>query len=199
MKKNLIAIETAAILILIGMLITGIILKNTYILFISISMLMVGGIGIAVYKIILLCKEQNSSNNLTENPNQENANNSNTKKSIFTSTKNAWEFSTIGEKIKSIGFIVTFTSCCIAFMILCSYGKFKPALITIFVGIALIIIAIIIVALIEKYLITKYKKDKTKNLDNITNENNTSVENIDNIIDNGEIDDTPENIENETK
>ncbi len=158
---------------------------------------MVGGIGIAVYKIILLCKEQNSSNNLTENPNQENANNSNTKKSIF--TKNAWEFSTIGEKIKSIGFIVTFTSCCIAFMILCSYGKFKPALITIFVGIALIIIAIIIMALIEKYLITKYKKDKTKNLDNITNENNTSVENIDNIIDNGEIDDTPENIENETK
>ena len=68
MKKNLVAIETATILVLIGVLIAGIILKIFTLILLPICLLMIGGIGIAIYKIIELRKDLSSKND-SENSN----------------------------------------------------------------------------------------------------------------------------------
>lgn len=154
MKKNLVAIETAAILVLIGLIIAGIILKIFTLIIIPICLLIIGILGIAVYKIIELKRDIDAKNNtnIVQNKDEKTAN--------FSNPKNAWEFSTIGEKTKSIAFIFTFTACCIAFLILCMYGHIKAGIITIIVGIVLIVLAIIAMAVIEKYLIKKHKENK---------------------------------------
>ena len=151
MKKNLVAIETAAILVLIGLIIAGIILKIFTLIIIPICLLIIGILGIAIYKIIELKRNGDAKGN---------TNTDNDKDGKAANPKNAWEFSTIGEKTKSIAFIFTFTVCCIAFLILCMYGHIKAGIITIIVGIVLIVLAIITMAVIEKYLIKKHKENK---------------------------------------
>ncbi len=154
MKKNLVAIETAAILVLIGLIIAGIILKIFTLIIIPICLLIIGILGIAIYKIIELKRDNDAKSNTNT------AHDKDGKASNFSNPKNAWEFSTIGEKTKSIAFIFTFTVCCIAFLILCMYGHIKAGIITIIVGIVLIVLAIITMAVIEKYLIKKHKENK---------------------------------------
>ncbi len=181
MRKNLIAIETATILILIAMLITGVVLMNTYIIFLAVCLLMLGGIGIAIYKIVSLYKKTKPISDNADNSKADNIDNLKNSKTPIANPKKAWEFSTIGEKIKSLCFIFTFTACCIAFMILCMYGYFKAALITIFTGISVIVLAIIIMAVIEKLLIEKHKKElqSTNNINTEIESNQEACENID--------------------
>ena len=63
MKKNLVAIETAAILVLIGLIIAGIILKIFTLIIIPICLLIIGILGIAIYKIIELKRNGDAKGN----------------------------------------------------------------------------------------------------------------------------------------
>ena len=81
MKKNLVAIETAAILVLIGLIIAGIILKIFTLIIIPICLLIIGILGIAVYKIIELKRDIDAKNNtnIVQNKDGKTANFSNPK------------------------------------------------------------------------------------------------------------------------
>lgn len=153
MKKNLFAIEIAISLILFAMLLAGIFLKEFVVTWLSVGLLVLGGLAIVICKIINLAKSDNQENN-NQTSNTDDAPKS---KNIFANSKKAWQYSTGGEKIKSILFIFTIMVCCIAFIVLCSYGYINIGLIVLGAGAAVIVIALITMALIERFL---YKLDK---------------------------------------
>lgn len=171
MKKNLFAIETAIALILIGMLIAGIVLKEFVVTWLSVGFIVLGGLIILIYKIIKLAKSE------IDEQNNESSEKSGIKKLLF-NTKKAWQFSTNGERIKSLLFIFTFLLCCITFIILCSYGYVHAALGVIFGGLGVIIISIIIMAIIDKMIYKKYIDDlsKPENTNEIAKQNKYAVQ-----------------------
>ncbi len=190
MKKNLFAIETAITLILIGMLIIGIILKEFVITWLSVGFIALGGLGILIYKIVCLVKVEIDE----QKANSEQVDEQGKVSKLLNNTKQAWQFSSNGERIKCLLFIFTFLLCCIAFIVLCSYGYLDAALGVIFGGIGVIIISIILMAVIEKMLYKKYLTELEKEESLSKQENKETIEN--NANDNTIAEDF-ENTENE--
>ncbi len=168
MKKNLFAIEIAISLILFAMLLAGIFLQEFVVTWLSVGLLVLGGLAIVICKIINLAKSEQQENE-EENPEQQ----IEQSKNIFSNSKKAWQFSTNGEKIKSLLFVFTIMVCCIAFIVLCSYGYINIGLIVLGVGAAVIVIALVIMALIDRYLY-KMDNEQTKVDDSNDNENATT-------------------------
>ena len=190
MKKNLFAIETAITLILIGMLIIGIILKEFVITWLSVGFIALGGLGFLIYKIVCLVKVEIDE----QKANSEQVDEQGKVSKLLNNTKQAWQFSSNGERIKCLLFIFTFLLCCIAFIVLCSYGYLDAALGVIFGGIGVIIISIILMAVIEKMLYKKYLTELEKEESLSKQENKETIEN--NANDNTIAEDF-ENTENE--
>lgn len=154
MKKNFASICIALFLILIAMLFAGLILTNIYIICIAAGLMMLGGIGISAAKVYKIYKD-------VKNPDDQTAVSEETQeiKGFMSKTKSAWEFSTVGEKTKSIFFVVTFLLCAIAFIVLCRFSQLKIAFIVLFGGIVFIVLCILAMDLIEKYLIKKHNAE----------------------------------------
>ncbi len=196
MKKNLFAIETAVTLILIGMLIIGIVLKEFVITWLSVGFIALGGLGILIYKIVCLVKVEIDE----QKANSEQVDDKGKVSKLLNNTKQAWQFSSNGERIKCLLFIFTFLLCCIAFIVLCSYGYLDAALGVIFGGIGVIIVSIILMAVIEKMLYKKYLADLEKeerlskqvNKEIVENDinNNAIAENVDSANAGNEITET---------
>lgn len=174
MKKNIVSIVIILFLVLISMLISGIVLKTFEMIWVSVGAIMAISLAIAVYKIIKLFKD---SEDCEDNKNEQIENASNTQsggrtKTFFLNQKNAWHFSSKGERIKCILFMLTFIVCCTAFMVLSSYGYIRVSVIVWLAGVAAIVVAIIIMAIIEKVLIKQDKlkrKSKKQNDDQLAN------------------------------
>lgn len=170
MKKNLFAIEIAISLILFAMLLAGIFLQEFVVTWLSVGLLVLGGLAIVICKIINLAKSEQQENQV-ENSEQQ----IEQRRNIFSNSKKAWHFSTNGEKIKSLLFVFTIMVCCIAFIVLCSYGYIYTGLIVLGVGAAVIVIALVIMALIDRYLY-KMDNEQTKICDDNNLENSTPTQ-----------------------
>lgn len=155
MKKNLFAIEIAVAIILITTLLTGIFLDELIVTWIAVSLIVLAGLTLVTIKIVNLAKEDaaNYAKQKETNTNKE-------KKHPFLDSKKAWQYSSTGEKIKSLLFVFTLLICCIAFIVLCSYGYIYIALIVLGSGISLIVISLIVMAVIDRYLYKKHLKEQ---------------------------------------
>lgn len=158
MRKNLFAIGIAVSIILITMLLTGIFLKEEIVTWLSVVLIVLASLAVVVVKIVGLAQDDIKEAEKAENENPDDT--EPRKKRFFSNTRKAWEYSTNGEKIKSILFVFTILICSIAFIVLCSYGYMPAGLIVFATGIGLIVISLIAMAVIEKYLIKKHIKDQ---------------------------------------